>query len=134
MKITLDGTDDRLRVGMTAKASVILESVENAYAVAYDCVETDADGNSYVTAVSDDGTETKIDVTLGLESDYYVQIISDELSEGMLVKATASSSSSGSSNDSSSDMMMNMGGGQGGGGDMGGGQGGGPGGGGPGGM
>ena len=126
VKITLDGTDDNLRVGMTAKASVILESVENAYAVAYDCVETDADGNSYVTKVDDDGTETKIAVTLGLESDYYVQIISDELSEGMKVKATASSSDTNSSSDDSQS-MFNMGGGQGGdrGGDMGGGPGGG---------
>ncbi len=136
VKITLDGTDDRLRVGMTAKASVILESAENAFAVAYDCVETDADGNSYVTAVDDSGNETQITVTLGLESDYYVQIISDELYEGMLVKATASSGSSSSdSSDDNGGNLMNMGGGQGGGGDMGGGgapggggQGGGPGG------
>jgi len=122
VKITLDGTDDRLRVGMTAKASVILESVTDAYAVAYDCVQTDADGNSYVTVVSDDGTETKVTVELGLESDYYVQIISDEITEGTLVKATVSSATSSSSDDSSSNMMMGggMGGGQGGG-DMGGG-------------
>lgn len=132
VKITLDGTDDRLRVGMTAKASVILESASNAFAVPYDCVQTDSDGNSYVTAVDSDGNETKVTVTLGLESDYYVQIISDDLSEGILVKATASSTSSKSSDDKSGDMMMNLGGGQGGGapsgGPSGGGQGGGPGG------
>ena len=93
VKITLDDTDERLRVGMTAKASVILESVEGAFAVPYDCVSTDKNGNSYVTAVDNDGNETKINVTLGLESDYYVQIISDELSEGMNVKATAASTS-----------------------------------------
>ena len=121
VKITLDDTDDRLRVGMTAKASVILESAEGAFAVAYDCVETDSDGNSYVTAVDDEGNETKVTVTLGLESDYYVQIISDDLYKGMLVKATASSTTK-SSDDSAGDMMMNMGGGQGG--NMGGGQGG----------
>ena len=117
VKITLDDTDDRLRVGMTAKASVILESVTDAYAVPYDCVETDADGNSYVTAVADDGTETKIEVTLGLESDYYIQIISDELSEGLQVKATASSTSNNSSDESQDEnnSLLNMGGGQGGG-------------------
>ena len=101
VKITLDGADERLRVGMTAKASVILESAKDCFALPYDCVETDKDGNSYVTEVADDETETKIPVTLGLESDYYVQIISDKLSEGMKVKATASSgkSSNGSSED-----------------------------------
>ncbi|MCR5581292.1 MAG: efflux RND transporter periplasmic adaptor subunit [Pseudobutyrivibrio sp.] len=129
VKITLDGADDRLRVGMTAKASVILEEATDAYAVAYDCVETDSDGNSYVTAVDDEGNETKITVTLGLESDYYVQIISDEITEGMLVKATASSASSSSDDKMQQDnSLLNLGGGQGGG-DMGGGQGGAPGGG-----
>ena len=124
MKITLDSADERLRVGMTAKASVILESVTDAYAVAYDCVETDADGNSYVTAVDEQGNETKIDVTLGLESDYYVQIISDEITEGMSVKATAASTSS-KSESNSEDSMLKMGGQGGQGGDMGGGPGGG---------
>ncbi len=119
LKITLDSTDDRLRVGMTAKGSVILDSVEDVFAVPYDCIETDEDGNSYVTEVADDGTETKISVTVGLQSDYYEEIQSDKLTEGMKLKATASSS------DSSSDDMiiMNMDGGMGG--DMGGGPGGG---------
>ena len=124
VKITLDSADERLRVGMTAKASVILESVTDAYAVAYDCVETDADGNSYVTAVDEQGNETKIDVTLGLESDYYVQIISDEITEGMSVKATAASTSS-KSESNSEDSMLKMGGQGGQGGDMGGAPGGG---------
>ncbi len=130
VEITLDSTDDRLRVGMTAKASVVLESAEGVYAVAYDCVETDADGNSYITAVDDDGNETKITVTTGLESDYYVEIQSDELYDGMTVKATASSATTSDSSDESSEDMMNMGGGDMGGGDMGGGggQGGAPGG------
>ena len=110
---------------MTAKASVILESVDDAFAVAYDCVETDNDGNSYVTAVDEDGNETKITVELGLESDYYVQIISSELYEGMLVKATASSATSSDSGFSGGDFP---GGGFGG---MSGGSGGGPSGGGP---
>ena len=136
VKITLDGTDERLRVGMTAKASVVLESVSDALAVAYDCVQTDSDGNSYVTVVDDSGNETKVSVTLGLESDYYVQVISDELSEGTKIKATAAS---GSSNDSkeqqNSGSLFNLGGSQGGGNHSApGGQGGGPSGGGPGGM
>lgn len=138
VKITLDGTDERLRVGMTAKASVVLESVDDAFAVAYDCVETDKDGNSYVTAVDDEGNETKIPVTLGLESDYYVQIISDELSEGMKVKATASSgdASQDKQQQQNNNSLFNLGGGSEGGHSGGGpgGNGGGPGGGAPGGM
>ncbi len=107
LKIQLDNADDRLRVGMTAKASVILDSVSDVFAVPYDCIEEDEDGSSYVTEVADDGTETKISVTVGLQSDYYEEIQSDKLTEGMKLKATASSS------DSSGDnmMIMNMGGG-----------------------
>ena len=122
LKIKLDNVDDRLRVGMTAKASVILDSASDVFAVPYDCIEEDEDGNSYVTEVADDGTETKITVTVGLQSDYYEEIQSDQLTEGMKLKATASSSDSSSSDDM---MIMNMGGGDMGGGDMGGGPGGG---------
>ncbi|QFJ54545.1 efflux RND transporter periplasmic adaptor subunit [Pseudobutyrivibrio xylanivorans] len=111
VKITLDGTDDRLRVGMTAKASVILESVENALAVPYDCVETDSDGNSYVTVVGDNDEETKVTVELGLESDYYVQIISSEISEGTKLKATASSGTSNDGQMPGGGSLLNLGGG-----------------------
>ncbi|SDB22878.1 RND family efflux transporter, MFP subunit [Pseudobutyrivibrio sp. YE44] len=137
VKITLDSTDDRLRVGMTAKASVILESAEQVFAVPYDCVETDKDGNSYVTAVDSEGNETKITVTLGLQSDYYEQIISDELSEGMLVKATAASGNTSSeAPEQGGGSLFNLGGGgaPSGGAPSGGPSGGGPSGGGPGGM
>ena len=126
IKIALDTADSRLRVGMTAKASVILESVEDVFAVAYDCVSEDRDGNSYITVVDDENNETRINVTVGMETDYYVEISGADLTEGMKVKATASSGSDRSSSD-----FPDMGGDMGGGPD--GGNGGGPGGGGPGG-
>ena len=87
IQISLTDTDEKLRVGMTAKTSIILSSAEDVFAVAYDSIETDADGNSFITV--QDGTETKkIQVEVGLESDYYVEIISDELTEGMQVVST----------------------------------------------
>lgn len=97
IEITLDDYDERLRIGMTAKTSIILESKENVFAVAYDCVETDEEGNSYITVVDDGENDSqaqstkKVQVELGMESDYYVEIISDELYEGMKILATASS-------------------------------------------
>lgn len=97
IEITLDDYDERLRIGMTAKTSIILESKENVFAVAYDCVETDEEGNSYITVVDDGDNDSqaqntkKVQVELGMESDYYVEIISDELYEGMKILATASS-------------------------------------------
>ena len=54
IQIALKDKNDRLRVGMTAKTSIVLGSVTDVYAVAYDCIETDESGNSYITVVDYD--------------------------------------------------------------------------------
>lgn len=95
IQITLSDTNDRLRVGMTAKTSIVLTSAKDALTLPYDCVETDADGSYYVTL--EDGT--KLTVEKGVESDYYVQVISDEISEGTKVQIPLSSQSDTSSSD-----------------------------------
>ncbi|WP_028235876.1 efflux RND transporter periplasmic adaptor subunit [Pseudobutyrivibrio sp. MD2005] len=87
IKIKLDENDERLRVGMTAKASVVLDSVSNVLAVPYDCVQTDDNGKTFVTVIEKDGTKKDIDVKKGLESDYYVEISGEGLKEGMTVEA-----------------------------------------------
>lgn len=135
IEIVLDDYSDRMRIGMTAKTSIILDSADDVFAVAYDCVHTDTEGNSYieimdnrkdtVTDLKNDsdekknleertnGTETietkRIYVEIGMESDYYTQIISDELYEGMQIVATASSGDKNSSDNMNFD--FNMGGG-----------------------
>lgn len=100
VRILLDDYDERLKIGMTAKTGIILESKENVFAVAYDCVQTDEDGNHYIMVVDDKtgisenayqkDDKRKVQVVLGMESDYYVEIISDELYEGMKIVTTAS--------------------------------------------
>lgn len=87
IKIKLNENDDRLRVGMTAKASVILDSVDNVLAVPYDCIQQDDDGKDFVAIIEEDGTKKNINVTTGLESDYYVEIKGEGLKEGMTVEA-----------------------------------------------
>lgn len=109
IQITLEDYDEKLRIGMTAKTSIILESAQDVYAVAYDCVKTDDEGKSYIEAVNANrqvsqnhtdsmdmnGTNTtRVYVETGMESDYYIQIISDELYEGMQIVATESSGDS----------------------------------------
>ena len=131
VRIDLEDYDERLRVGMTAKTSIILDSRENVFAVAYDCVQTDEEGNDYIEVLDEPignhgnedsrngnptgkgpgnrnfsdasanadnaggktGASRKIFVEKGMESDYYVEIISDELTEGMQVVTTISKSS-----------------------------------------
>jgi len=87
IKIKLNENDDRLRVGMTAKASVILDSVDNVLAVPYDCIQQDDKGKDFVAVVKKDGTKKNVYVTTGLESDYYVEIKGEGLKEGMTVEA-----------------------------------------------
>lgn len=75
-----------LLLGMTAKVRIMQEEVGEVLAVSYDSIGTDEDGNSYVyQAIPGNGnsyTAKKVLVEVGVESDYYTQISSDELSEG----------------------------------------------------
>ena len=55
IEITIKGRDDRLRIGMTAEASILLESREGVKAVPYDAIEEADDGTFYINkAVSKD--------------------------------------------------------------------------------
>ena len=87
IKIKLNDNDKRLRVGMTAKASVIMDSVSNALCVPYDCLQQDEDESYFVNTIGDDGKKKKVKVTKGLESDYYVEIKGEGLKKGMTVEA-----------------------------------------------
>lgn len=140
--ITIITKDERLRIGMSAKLNIIVDQVSNVFTVPYDAIQTNAQGENYITIidekggkaqaqsndakdsgmpvlqvngenVSDNGNNDKKDfnnkmpgfgkggpqngpdaanenrrdiiVTIGMEGDYYTQIISDELEEGMTV-------------------------------------------------
>lgn len=144
--ISVDTPNEMLRMDMTAKLSIILESKENVLTVPYEAVQEDANGNYYVEVVdasaegneqnampegmdfdnmpsfgegggrpampsSERGgnrpqgmggrnnvpnmpsgnTETtnvntrRVFVEKGIESDYYIEIISSEITEGMEV-------------------------------------------------
>ena len=116
---------------MTAKCSIILKEAKDVYAVPYDAIHTNNSGDS-VIYVQDGTSKKEVTVTKGMESDYYVAVSGDGLSEGLKVIIPSDSTSSSRSKDSSdSSGLSGMIGG--GGGNMGGGapSGGGPGGGGP---
>lgn len=134
--ITVDTPCDDLKLDMTAKLSIILESKENVLTVPYNAVQEDEEGNNYIEIVdsqvsaSSDSEEkipaeqeqpdgempkmpeggnmpqmpanapggnrkdmpdvnsiesTRIYITKGIESDYYIEVISDEITEGMQV-------------------------------------------------
>lgn len=103
--ISIDTSNKLLRMDMTAKLSIILESKENILSVPYESVQEDESGKYYVEVVTKEeeqveqkpeGTKgddkpltaqdintKKVYVEKGMESDYYIEIISNEISEGM---------------------------------------------------
>lgn len=183
VQISIKTANDRLRIGMSAKASILTDSREDVFAVPYDAIETTEDGKSVIYVVdgvsggrggfkgnaskpeesteqqssaqerdNQETTETSestktaettetaetsenaeapknagqgrpempqgdktsatdmtqnrkaIEVEVGMESDYYTEIISDELEEGMLVITGTTSTKSSTNTQESSDI------------------------------
>jgi multidrug efflux pump subunit AcrA (membrane-fusion protein) len=69
VKIKVKSQDDRLKMGLTAKCSIILDEVTDVYAVPYDAVSENPDGSYYITVLDTDATsqdtkeETKQDAS-----------------------------------------------------------------------
>lgn len=100
VRISLDQKNQALKLDMTAKVSIIIEEKDGALTVPYAAVQTDEDGRDYVEVVdkseSTESTESaspggmdfslpetrRVPVERGIESAYYIEIISDELPEG----------------------------------------------------
>lgn len=105
--ISIDTPCKELKMDMTAKLSIILESKENVLTVPYDSVQEDEEGNFYIevmnegiknadtaeeqTGDTDSASDKaavlteKILITKGIESDYYVEIIGKGIEEGLSV-------------------------------------------------
>ena len=134
-KVQFEGDDDA-KSGMSAEIKMTTSEALEATSVSSVCIQTAADGSSYVLTYDSDGNVQQTTVTTGVTDGTYVEI-TDGLYPGDTVLYTSAMAAAAASDDddsSESDMMGNMGGGNMGGGDMGGGGGGGGGGGAPGGF
>ena len=87
IKITLHEQNERLRLGMNAKISIIVNQKENVWSVPYEAIYEREDGSHYIEVVKDENTvETEeLDVEVGIEGTYYTEIISNSLEDGMKV-------------------------------------------------
>lgn len=108
--VSIDTPNELLRMDMTAKLSIILENKENVLTVPYEAVQEAEDGTYYIEVLREEksiqpeaGTEQaeapgmaeenafregkteRITVEKGIESDYYIEVIGDSLTEGMEV-------------------------------------------------
>ncbi|MDD2533242.1 MAG: efflux RND transporter periplasmic adaptor subunit [Eubacteriales bacterium] len=84
--VKINVPDNRLRIGMNAKLTIVLESRAAVYSVPYDAIIENADGVKVVVAIGDDGvTRTEIPVEVGMETDYFVEIGGAEIKAGLTI-------------------------------------------------
>lgn len=86
VKIELKEQNDRLRLGMNAKTSIITQESVDVWSVPYDAIYTRTDGTTYVEEVTGKDEEgnyltKELDVTVGLQGTYYVEVVSDKITE-----------------------------------------------------
>ena len=79
----MTSSDARIKLGMTAKCSIVKKEALDVYAVPYDAVHRE-NGESYILVKDGDST-SKVTVTTGMETDYYIEVQGDDLQEGLQV-------------------------------------------------
>ena len=87
--VTVDDPESGLKVGMNTRISIILDTREDIYHVPYDAVLENAD-DSYSLLVLDGGAQGRytvrsIPVSVGLETDFSVEISGPDVFEGQLI-------------------------------------------------
>lgn len=89
IEASIEGGSGKLLTGMSAKLNIISERRSGALTVTYDALTADENGNDVVYIAEKDDTGVyharMIPVTIGLETDYEIEVISDELKDGMYV-------------------------------------------------
>lgn len=93
LEITDESCMDKLRHNVITSAKIYTVDMGVLPAVQYDAVASDDNGNKYVyKAVKKNGSYTaeKVEVETGYESDFYVEVKSDALSDGDLIVGNAS--------------------------------------------
>lgn len=97
VRISMESFNERLRLGMNAKISIITDESKDALAVPYEAVlEREDDGSTYIqvidekkTTTDEDGNEIyvlkDVDVKTGIEGTYYIEILDGDIKEGMRI-------------------------------------------------
>lgn len=93
VKVSMDDATEALRLGMTAKAKVLLEEKKGVFSVPLDAVGTDENGEAVVYRKDTDAegnvTFTPIPVTTGMETELSVEVSGEGLTEGMELRSLA---------------------------------------------
>lgn len=83
--INITEKNDSLIAGVTARATIHIAKAEQALTVPFEAIGELEDGSNVVYVVNEDNTVHIVPVELGLETDLYTEVISDELTEGQTI-------------------------------------------------
>jgi len=90
--VTVDEPDSGLKVGMNARMSIVREEKEDVLYVPYDAVVENVDGTFTLFVVAETTLDDRISytvrsipVSVGLETDFFVEVSGDEVYEGRLI-------------------------------------------------
>lgn len=90
-EVQVNDPDSGLRIGMNTRLTVLLEERDNVYGVPYDAVVEKADGSEVVYAVEPSSEKegsyvvTEVPVTTGLETDFYIEVSGDGITDGLAI-------------------------------------------------
>lgn len=83
--ININEKNDKLIAGVTARATIHIAEAAQALTVPFEAIGELEDGSNVVYVVNEDNTIHIVPVELGLETDLYTEVISDELTEGQTI-------------------------------------------------
>ena len=89
-EVTVNGGAQGLLIGMNADVDIIISEVADCFTVPADAIGEDEQGDYIYRHTSGEGVDMefeKVYVTVGESNDYYVEISSDELSEGDVIRS-----------------------------------------------
>ena len=90
-EVQVNDADSGLRIGMNTRLTVLLEERSDVYGVPYDSVVAKADGSEVVYAVEPSSEKegsyvvTEVPVTTGLETDFYIEVSGDGITDGLSI-------------------------------------------------
>ena len=90
-EVQVNDADSGLRIGMNTRLTVLLEERSDVYGVPYDSVVEKADGSEVVYAVEPNSEKegsyvvTEVPVTTGLETDFYIEVSGDGITDGLSI-------------------------------------------------
>ena len=83
--VVIDGTNENLRLGMTAKMTFVTAEAKNVLVVPTSDIKTNENGDKYVILQQADGTTKNVTIEAGVNDDFFTEIKGNSLKEGDVI-------------------------------------------------